>query len=1061
MFTEARPGRSMVKDPVGFGLDLGALAAGGFFGAKRLAGRLAGKAARTFPGLKLQEVIPEKAKPRLTMRLGEKDLTSAARPEVSLELGELFDRAAKGHEPQLDAVRYSRVTPQEAEAIKGQTGLDVVGASKQPIVDHAIDGHALRHLLKKHGDPEAEALRGQLAITREDIEALPDIVGNPDLRVYGGKTKQGVETFWSAKRVNGTVYYLEEVRTKRGLLMPKTMIKAKKEAAASDVPARVQKDLKQSPSVRPETLRSHDSNLASQVEPGNKPIMPWQAWVRGDLAAKPVTGSVYQPHLAGEALRGLGRAWQEKAGDPLWRFISETLPEKAGDRYPVIDAVNRGIITDYKKPADYVKGRDLVKVNIENAQDGALQLAHALGGLSPAEQKRAAQIIRGGVTTQPDKYQAALEASRRFAELEGELRELGVLKGDTYLTQYTRKELAGLRNEVERLDKQLANWAGRTPNYPGKAAALNKLRARRDEAADKLQRHYATSGKKYLTRAYEKWEQDSGMKLDIWPFQKKPERLGLSYTNQRQDLTPEARKAMGEIEAAPYLVGKGLLEQYHDRELARWFGKVAENPEWSTEDAAEAASRGFKQLPQSPKLGHLSGRYVDPYIYDDIDQAVTMQHWALKTYDKILSAWKAGKVLYNPATWSRNVMSNMILADMVADLSPARVDVFLSAAKDLITKGPDYQELKSLGQLGREWYGNEIKRYLPALEKPGLGGVMQALLTALPKTTDKLGQGYQGIEQLFKVAVYKHRKNLGDTPEIAARYAEKAIFDYGKIPPAVRWAKRWYSPFVTFTYKAIPAMAEAAVKKPWKAAKWAIISQGVKEAARLYLGQSKQEADREEAVLPDYMARQTAPLVPSHLKLPLTDKYGRSKYLDLTYLLPWGDVGEQWGQSDFTFRPLMPSHPLFTVASDLYHNREGFSGMELMPDWMDPWEKAKALGGYLWRQAMPSLFGSYSSDKLVSAFSGGLDRQGRPRSKWEALLDTMLGLKVRSIDYNEEAVKRMREHQRQLQDMRSAYSRELLEMERNGVAPEKIQERLEEYQRNVGRIVERIKERFD
>jgi hypothetical protein len=56
----------------------------------------------------------------------------------------------------------------------------------------------------------------------------------------------------------------------------------------------------------------------------------------------------------------------------------------------------------------------MAKVKVEQAQERALVLAGVLGRFSPAEQKRAAQIVRGGITTQPDKYQAALESAEEF-----------------------------------------------------------------------------------------------------------------------------------------------------------------------------------------------------------------------------------------------------------------------------------------------------------------------------------------------------------------------------------------------------------------------------------------------------------------------------------------------------------------------------------------------------------------------------------------------------------------------------------------------------------------------
>lgn len=833
-------------------------------------------------------------------------------------------------------------------------------------------------------------------------------------------------------------------------VLPETGLVHQGEAEAGPITGKVEANLPQVASSAPSPVGSLKEGLENTAVEGlEEALQPAGAPKAPDLGAYVINGP-----------RALAEVYQRRVGDPAWRFLSETLPQKAGDRHGAIEAVNKALITDYRKPADYLKGRDLAKAEIQHEQERALELADTLGRLSPAEQKRAAQIVRGGITTQPERYREALLAADEFEALEKDLRALGVLKGDTYLTKHTRAQRATMRGEIEKLDRRIKELGASSMQFPGKAGIIEKLSAQRDSVANKLSQHYKSSGEKYLKRAYEKWESDSGVNLQLWPFQKKPSRMDLSYTQRRQDLSKEARRKLGEIETAPYLVGKGLLEQYHDRELARWFGQVADNPAWAVADQAQAAEKGFRQLPESRKLGRLSGMWVDPYIHDDIQQAINLSGPWGRFYDGLLNAWKAGKVLYNPATWSRNVMSNFILADMVADLSPHRVDVFAAAAKDIANKGSDYQALKEMGKLGNEWFGAEIKRFLPEFQEGRSVGLLRGLWRMGQRTTDKLGSGYQGIEQLFKVAVFKHRRDLGDSPEAAADMAEKAIFDYSKIPPAIRWAKRFYSPFVTFTYKALPRFAETAVTKPWKVAKYVLVAKGVEQAARLAFGESPEEAAREKEILPDYMARQTAPGIPSHLRLPLKDKHGRSKYLDLTYLLPWGDIGEQWGQSDITFRPLLPSHPLFNIASDLYQNQEGFSGKKLISDWQTPGQKAETLTGYLWRQAMPSLAGSWSWDKLQAAFSGELDRLGRPRSKWEAVLDTIFGLKIRSIDYNQEAVKRMRGYQRQVQDMRFGYSRELAEMERNGVDPERINEKLQEYQAGLARIMDQVKGRL-
>jgi len=291
------------------------------------------------------------------------------------------------------------------------------------------------------------------------------------------------------------------------------------------------------------------------------------------------------------------------------------------------------------------------------------------------------------------------------------------------------------------------------------------------------------------------------------------------------------------------------------------------------------------------------------------------------------------------------------------------------------------------------------------------------------KALDKPGDLYQANEQYFKLLVYSGARENGMNIQQAYHHAENWLFNYQKIPPAIRWAKRWYSPFITFSYKAMPRMAETAARKPWKFVKYGFYMLAVEEITRRMMGESEEEVEREKKILPDYMRKHVLPGQLSHLRVPYTDKYNRSKYLDLSFILPWGDIAEQWGQSNFVGRPFLPSHPLWITVGEVAFNEILFTGQKLTEKDLDTGsEYFKKIGKQIWRQAMPTLAGSYSYNKLMSSLYGEKDWAQRERSVGEAVFDVFFGLKIRSIDFNEQHARRIKELKGKIGILKQRYS---------------------------------------
>ena len=84
----------------------------------------------------------------------------------------------------------------------------------------------ITHALKNHGNEAAEAKRGQIAITRDDIASYIDYVENPDKQILS-QTKQGLKALISGKQKDGYYVVVEEAQTKNNRLAFKTMYKVK------------------------------------------------------------------------------------------------------------------------------------------------------------------------------------------------------------------------------------------------------------------------------------------------------------------------------------------------------------------------------------------------------------------------------------------------------------------------------------------------------------------------------------------------------------------------------------------------------------------------------------------------------------------------------------------------------------------------------------------------------------------------------------------------------------------------------------------------------------------
>jgi len=469
------------------------------------------------------------------------------------------------------------------------------------------------------------------------------------------------------------------------------------------------------------------------------------------------------------------------------------------------------------------------------------------------------------------------------------------------------------------------------------------------------------------------------------------------YLTNKKVLTEAEKKFLDIIEEPGYGAAKRVTQMNETVANSKFFRYIDDNFA-----SLEDISGTLEKLPESANLGPISGKFVPKHIAEELQPLLkTGKGDAEKLYMKTLSLWKQGKILWNPATRMRNQFSNMILMDTVGGVNPLDPTMWVKGAKEYLQKGKYYQEAKELGVLGKTYYAEDLARFIDNYNFE-TGNSLKRMAKSFNKN---LGESYGAQEDWAKISMFQNLREAGTGADEAAKLVEKSLFDYTKLPKGIKKLKNspFGFPFLTFTYKALPAVGEAAVKHPERFRKYAAAKNVVEGEAENKLGPEQAE------LLPDYMKEGM------YIRLPYKDKNDRELYLDMNYVLPWGDVAEL-GSKSIGGVPV-PRNPAFTLASELFSNKSLFTGQPIFDDVVDrdpdgslSKEALKKLGNHAYRTLMPSWAppvglheegeegGGYSTNKLFSALKGRPDYHGRLRDIPMTLADVLGGLKVTPVD---------------------------------------------------------------
>jgi len=631
---------------------------------------------------------------------------------------------------------------------------------------------------------------------------------------------------------------------------------------------------------------------------------------------------------------------------------------------------------------------------------------------------------------QPLAYQAARHETK-LATAKG-VREAEQVGKVLTTEPFTLRKLAGKEQRiVGKIFRGEAEKVRHLPKYQEYSSIANEGRVIMDKWSQELIKSGIPRDKavqtieenvgKYMARMYTT-KMAKQAPWNIWS--KTNLRLRLNGLKKRKELSAEVLKKLGEIKEPAMPTAVRVKEISETVANAKLFNIVSQNPEWV---ANSNLTGTMVKMAESPTMGALSGKWVVPSIAEDINQLVVTRtpNFALDMYSKALGGWKYMKVILNPATQVRNVMSNSILLDLSGTNHARQLQLFPKVAGDYLKKGKLYQQALEDGAIGGEFVGSEVAR-IKMFYEAGKGGNLSKLLNIAKAPLKAAAKVYQGSEQLAKMVKYVDVLEKGGTRKIAAEQAQKWLFNYNEIPNFIKVAKQG-APFITFTYKALPRLGEALVNNPMRIYKYNALANAWNSAATKMLDMTPIEYARQTKLLPPWLMRSIGGM-PANLLMPYRDEFDRTQWLNLEYILPVGmapEIAQKGIIKGFI------SNPFLNIYADLKANQD-FAGKKIRPTMATRTEAIKSTTEYIYRQIAPSLFapgifntktgesifkGGYSFEKLIGAIYRKPDLLGRTKGLTPALLDILVGIKITPLDTDEAEFFRIKEKQQLIEEL--------------------------------------------
>jgi hypothetical protein len=255
---------------------------------------------------------------------------------------------------------------------------------------------------------------------------------------------------------------------------------------------------------------------------------------------------------------------------------------------------------------------------------------------------------------------------------------------------------------------------------------------------------------------------------------------------------------------------------------------------------------------------------------------------------------------------------------------------------------------------------------------------------------------YQHEDDIFRLAAWLKAKEDGASDIDAGKKARKSFLDYNINAPWVQAMRQSAWPFISFTYRAVPMLAEVAGKKPHKLFKLMMVLGTLNALGSMMAGG---DDDEERKLLPEEKAGKIWGMVPKLIRMPWNDDHGSAVYLDIRRFIPVGDVFDIGaGQSAIPILPgMQPGGPL-VLAGEVVLNKSAFTGKAITLDTDTGTQKAAKVADHLYKAFAPNILGlpnTYATTGVVGSMTGRTDAFGREMSPAQAVASSF-GVKLGS-----------------------------------------------------------------
>ena len=573
-----------------------------------------------------------------------------------------------------------------------------------------------------------------------------------------------------------------------------------------------------------------------------------------------------------------------------------------------------------------------------------------------------------------------------------------------------------------------------------------------------------------------------------------------------RDYTREERAQMGEERDAILRFTQGYVQTQADLAKGVLFQRIAQNEELASKTEVE----GWKPVPNTTiagtggvhRYGALAGMYVHPDVYYHLEQQFAVQNAALKIWRASLGWWKMTKTVYNPVAHTNNVVSNFsllfIAGGRVRDLQPA--------AASIRNKDALYREALELGLVGEAVDSAGIRELFTGLNNTDDDAVItERFFTRVIRRADELSRGvvgkaahaidavtfgmagkaahavgkvgsaggkavrktsnvaqtfYRVEDEVFKMALYRMARSKGLSNTEARDYTLNFFFDYGEVPQGIKFVRdTGLLPFVSYTYKAIPAVLRGALTRPHRylavttffyalnALSYAMMAGDDEEWWMVFMLSMLRQYDKENEerkYMPEYLKGMTSFGAPKLIRLPGFDGKDKPMFADVYRWMPLGDFADVGNRTGGMPIPqfMNPNGPVVSTYNALINNTDTFTGGKLTHDYMTTREKTVVRAKWIAGQILPASVGmpfSYHTnnvmDGLKNTFEGtkfsevledlgwtGKTYRGEDKQLYRALFGSV-GFKIRGERLEDWKAADRRRRNYEAQEIRAANRR--------------------------------------